>query len=886
MSGLINDLPLDSTPAGSLSIELGSGDRTTIDALKATFQAEANTAGKASVRNAEGVVTVSGVQLDPAATPTQAEGQLAWDATEKALKVGVSATESLTVGEEMTPRYRNATGSTLVQGEVVYVNGATGSNTTVARAQANALATSRDTIGVVTDDAGIANNQRGRICILGRSNNLNTSAWAEGTELWLSPTVAGGLTSTKPTTEGQYVVLVGVVERQHASQGVINVTPHFYGSVTGEAVSTAASKSAARTAIDALARDGSDVSDAAAFLGNVGAIPATEKGAPGGVALDDLSSAGSRAALARTGFPSFRRTWNTLAGIAGSSATGQLRFGAFGDSLGVENGAQKYLVAHLRTLYGFAGMITPVGFAGGSFPVAFNGAAVNSGTDYAVSPFGKFVLLDASGEGTGNYFGNGSVGYYPFATPQNSPFTGLSITDVVVYYTKESGAGSFKVQTTTDGSVWTDVAGLTAVSAANAVTELGIATASISAQYVKGVRALWVSGAVKIIAIGGWHATNPGIVQIESSVGGMDIGDFAGSPLTPAWITSINPQLITFSARDGVTDADPEAIAENIAALQALLPVNTEQIYYGIPQASTDSEESILAYDEAVREAAEDAGGLFLSYYDFANYAQANALGWMNGVHPTNEFASRLAQATLNALGISIPVHGLGRLGSVLTLPRLNSIPAAPDNGVRLSADSGLGFVIQSPSGSAKIAVPTATRNYAMPATSGTLIGTDSDKSDRTTLPGQLWVSTSNARGVLNNTGGATNEKLWDWRASGVTLAGRVVNDADSSAANWVLVNRVGASVQAIYFPAPLSLGSGATQITRMKHGTAVLVSGTATVADTSISANSRIMLTSNVDGGTPGWLRVSARSAGASFTITSSSVADTSTVAYTIIEP
>jgi len=70
------------------------------------------------------------------------------------------------------------------------------------------------------------------------------------------------------------------------------------------------------------------------------------------------------------------------------------------------------------------------------------------------------------------------------------------------------------------------------------------------------------------------------------------------------------------------------------------------------------------------------------------------------------------------------------------------------------------------------------------------------------------------------------------------------------------------------------------------KQGTAVLVAGSATVANTAVTANSRILLTSQVDGGTPGWLRVSARVAGTSFTITSSSGADTSTVAYQIFEP
>lgn len=74
--------------------------------------------------------------------------------------------------------------------------------------------------------------------------------------------------------------------------------------------------------------------------------------------------------------------------------------------------------------------------------------------------------------------------------------------------------------------------------------------------------------------------------------------------------------------------------------------------------------------------------------------------------------------------------------------------------------------------------------------------------------------------------------------------------------------------------------GSGA------KQGTAVLAAGTVTVTNGSVTANSRIFLTAQNTGGTPGALRVSARTAGVNFTITSTSATDTSTVAYEIFEP
>jgi hypothetical protein len=70
------------------------------------------------------------------------------------------------------------------------------------------------------------------------------------------------------------------------------------------------------------------------------------------------------------------------------------------------------------------------------------------------------------------------------------------------------------------------------------------------------------------------------------------------------------------------------------------------------------------------------------------------------------------------------------------------------------------------------------------------------------------------------------------------------------------------------------------------KQGVVTLVAGSVVVANTSVTATSRIFLTGQQDGGTPGFVRVSARSAGTNFTITSSNGADTSIIAYQIFEP
>lgn len=71
--------------------------------------------------------------------------------------------------------------------------------------------------------------------------------------------------------------------------------------------------------------------------------------------------------------------------------------------------------------------------------------------------------------------------------------------------------------------------------------------------------------------------------------------------------------------------------------------------------------------------------------------------------------------------------------------------------------------------------------------------------------------------------------------------------------------------------------------------GATALVGGTATISTTctpaTLGTNGIILITSQVDGGTPGSLRVSAYVASTSFTITSSSGTDTSTIGWLIIK-
>jgi hypothetical protein len=80
--------------------------------------------------------------------------------------------------------------------------------------------------------------------------------------------------------------------------------------------------------------------------------------------------------------------------------------------------------------------------------------------------------------------------------------------------------------------------------------------------------------------------------------------------------------------------------------------------------------------------------------------------------------------------------------------------------------------------------------------------------------------------------------------------------------------------------------GLGIAEGSNARMGLSTLTGGTVVVANTSVTANTRIFLTCQTPGGTPGFLRVSTRTAATSFTILSSSGTDTSAVAWLLVEP
>ncbi len=116
----------------------------------------------------------------------------------------------------------NLTGSQINKGQVVYVTGSQGTRMTVALAIGTADSTSATILGVALTN--IANNAEGFIATSGiEVTGISTSGYADGDVLWLSSTVAGGITKTKPVAPNHLVMIGYVVKGGSAGGGIIHI---------------------------------------------------------------------------------------------------------------------------------------------------------------------------------------------------------------------------------------------------------------------------------------------------------------------------------------------------------------------------------------------------------------------------------------------------------------------------------------------------------------------------------------------------------------------------------------------------------------------------------------------------------------------------------------
>ena len=141
--------------------------------------------------------------LDDSIPPS--EGRLAWNDTDGTLDLGLKGGNvNLQIGQESVLRVRAS--EDIADGEVVYIDGASGQNPTAAIASKDDLLSSHSVIGVATET--IATNNFGYITTQGLVRGIDTSNIPVGNIAYLG--TAGALTSSIPLTP-DHEVRVGVV---------------------------------------------------------------------------------------------------------------------------------------------------------------------------------------------------------------------------------------------------------------------------------------------------------------------------------------------------------------------------------------------------------------------------------------------------------------------------------------------------------------------------------------------------------------------------------------------------------------------------------------------------------------------------------------------------
>jgi len=171
-----------------------------------------------SVNGQTGAVTITANSLGALTDITSTDGSVTVTTPStgvRDLSVAVAASTY-----NVLVQVRNTTGATLTKGTVVYMSGATGQIPTVSKALATSDATSAQTLGMITAD--LANNSNGYVTVIGLITNVDTSAYTDGAQLYLSGTTAGAVTATKPYAP-THLVYVAVVEYAHPTQGKLFV---------------------------------------------------------------------------------------------------------------------------------------------------------------------------------------------------------------------------------------------------------------------------------------------------------------------------------------------------------------------------------------------------------------------------------------------------------------------------------------------------------------------------------------------------------------------------------------------------------------------------------------------------------------------------------------
>lgn len=167
-----------------------------------------------ALRLSTGCTAISGATFNP--------GDIYWDSEDSTISLQQTDVVKQQIGQETFIKVKNDTSRTISNGNVVYMTGSDGGRITIdsVRASNNDANIVNKIIGITTED--IPAGSEGFVTISGLVRNLNTTGFTEGSIVYLSTIVWGGITETKPTYP-DFVIEVGIITNVDAVNGRILV---------------------------------------------------------------------------------------------------------------------------------------------------------------------------------------------------------------------------------------------------------------------------------------------------------------------------------------------------------------------------------------------------------------------------------------------------------------------------------------------------------------------------------------------------------------------------------------------------------------------------------------------------------------------------------------
>jgi len=175
-----------------------------------------------SVFGATNTITqVDYLALNVSSTVAVTTAKIVWNATESTGELGFNASVNTLLGMDVHAQVYNQSGSPFTKGQVVRVDGSSGTRLKASLALATNDANSSQTFGLVAQTIG--NNASGVIITQGLLRAIDTNAYNTGDTLWLSATTPGAMVNVRPVAPYHGVRVGYVVKKAGSADGIIFV---------------------------------------------------------------------------------------------------------------------------------------------------------------------------------------------------------------------------------------------------------------------------------------------------------------------------------------------------------------------------------------------------------------------------------------------------------------------------------------------------------------------------------------------------------------------------------------------------------------------------------------------------------------------------------------